>query len=238
MKRILKRKLLVTLASMLWFYLFCTGCTCKTPRPFPLFVDPLPYGESSFDNRILWSRNGDHYPMYFGCYRDTVVLDHFILPINSPPTRESTLTPKLRKQQYEHYYANFLPLNWPIHFGEFSPLDIRVDTSQYISNRGRMTHPVWIRNCTKDTTYLGFGSTIPMESEIWSMKKQWIPVEEISRSLCGTGIQNFFIPPYEYVLTSVLIYPENRGRQQRLRLGKKVFNIFTCMLPAPVKSIK
>jgi len=153
--------------------------------------------------------------LYIGKYTDTIRL---VDGVKNPDHRRLQLT----------------------HFGTYSALIIKVDTSQLITgknieyfNNGNdkreifyEAYPVFLYNTQGDTVYMGSGMVLPLRMEALDIENNWRFIEQYRMYYCGTGLPKFYLPDNGIILTSAPKYTGEFKTKLRLRYKEIVSNEF------------
>lgn len=185
---------------------------------FPKFVEIEKFIEDTV--KITWMYDGNHNPLYFGFLQDTIevkrVYGKLIPPPLAPGSTESI--PEIKKGKYDDYFLDWMDIRDYVNYDSIE-LNIMVDTSQFISNRGRKAYPVLIKNLHTDTIYIGYGSYIPIITQALNKKGEWKPIEERFIYMCGNGVKSIIQPPKQIVVTSEIVYAGDFKTKLRIKLG-------------------
>jgi len=159
--------------------------------------------------------------MYFGKMTDTVTIQHDIYPmssVNFTLDLENESMRELEKGEFDNYYFSWSRLR-QYKSCDSVKLDIRIDTSQIITNKGRAAYPVIIKNLHSDTNYVGYGQHIPIITEALNENGEWMPIEYQFTYQCGNGVNYMILPPKHVVITSELIYSGPFRTKLRIKFG-------------------
>lgn len=217
----------------LLFYLFLilSGCRKETktinpkiekPTVFPVITNPmnLKY-ECIFDEENpSWLSTADYNFNYIGKLKDTISLGkinfetlHFINP------KKGSKSEKLIRPNAEYY------IEWDKEnrytFMKEQKIEIQI-SSKKMNN----FYPAMLRNRTKDTIPIGYGSIIPLILEAKNKNGKWEPIQEKFVYMCGNGVGTIILPPNEIALTLVPIFKGNYKTQLRLSMGSNKSNVF------------
>ena len=183
----------------------------------------------TFSNPLLFENacsitEAEFHPMYMGIIKDSIFLNY-----NS------------REIEYKNYHWNKYRRPDP------NNLIIYIDTLQTIGSvkrhivppppppgykghgkfkelnkvsRGETkSYPVYIKNITKDTLIVGYGIYIPLVIEAKDSLGKWRPIQEPYNYFCGTGLNNYYLPPNEIILNSCKLFQGDYKTKMRLSFG-------------------
>ena len=177
--------------------------TEKNKSTFPIIIQ---YDAQPFDIvNEYWLNDGQHKPLFFGTYSDTIHLN-----------RQAYSNFDQHEFSSEEIVADS---NFRWVPAEYAQLEIQIDTSQIISNNGKKSFPVLITNKSPEFAIIGVGFYISIFAEAINKEGKWQPIEELSRYICGTGLESTLIAPNESVLTTQNIYSGPFKTKLRLRIG-------------------
>lgn len=108
------------------------------------------------------------------------------------------------------------------------------DTTEYIIEimdyRGfYKSHPVFIKNLSKDTLSIGYGDFIPLIIEAKDSNNIWSPIQRRYIYDCGTGLTDFYLPNDEILITSCQLFDGDYNTKLRLVFdgnSKQYSNVF------------
>lgn len=195
------------------------------------FIFPHLIQTSKNDNlsKINFIEHGNHFPLYIGKTKDTIVLSDMFL--NQPPA-----PPFLSEIEYEKWYNEIKEdKHYQLYFNFFKEsnnyksvdslnLKIWVDTSQTIENKGGISYPVLIYNQNKDTCKVGFGKYIYAILQAKNKNGVWIDIEKRYRYSCAVGEKNIILPPNHILITPVYDYDGDFKTTLRIKLGNNYSN--------------
>jgi hypothetical protein len=197
----------------------------KIGKSIPTIIDPT--NDTLSFAKFVMGYHGNHYPMYFGSFKDTITICHSVFP-TQPPHEPGTQNQKKIKGQFDKYFELVMNTKKVLR-RDSANLFIYVDTNQQVSNNGRKAYPVFIKNNDTDTVGIGYGDHIPLILEAKIDNKSWVPLEERYIYDCAVGLNLYVLPPNEFVITSCLIYPKNTNNKNtllRLSMGRNYSNEF------------
>lgn len=214
----------------LFFILFGCGKEEKKIKPkivekptvFPVIINPinLKY-ESIFDEENpTWISTADYRFNYLGKLKDTISLGivgfETVAPINQKKNSKS----EKRKRPNAEYY-----IEWDkesrFKFMREPKIEIQIS-----SKRVNNFYPVLLRNRTKDTIPIGYGSIIPLILEAKDKTGKWKPIQERFSYMCGNGVGTIILPPKEIAVTLTPIFKGNFRTQLRVSMGSNKSNPF------------
>jgi hypothetical protein len=164
------------------------------------------------------------YPLYFGTLHDTIPVDY-----------------QLNTSKFEQFEGNHKS-------PDTNNIKIFVDTSRIISNMhptpippppppgttnkyftkeqdwikiGYYAHPVFLKNTDSVTVDIGYGRYVKLIIEAMDESGKWKPIQQAYRYFCATGLNDLYLPPKNYVLTSCKIYEGEFKTKMRLKFGFK-----------------
>jgi len=110
-------------------------------------------------------------------------------------------------------------------------IELYIDTSKTISNnnptppdprykkkpKSYYSHPLYIRNLSKDTINIGYGDYISVLYEAKDSLGNWKEIEKPFIYMCGTGLNNTILPPDYICITSAHIPKGNYNTKLRIK---------------------
>jgi hypothetical protein len=192
-------------------------------QPFPIVLDTLGIEKFlySFDDENPTWLSTSNYNLYFiGTEKDTIYLNPFFNFVPPPPplpsgvkTTNTTNIPE-HENPFKKYYIEW---DEEMNYKDWtqSKIDIQIDTINKISN----LFPVMLANLDTDTTFIGYGSHIPLVMEAIDSTGTWKPIQEEFIYMCGVGVGSIILPPNQCVLTLAPIFNGNYKTKLRLILG-------------------
>lgn len=172
---------------------------------FPIIIDStnlkefLPFHLDE-DVYIRWNISTSNYPFYYlGKLEDTICLKRAIpFSLFSTPIDFSKESPTFATYSPKHvaYYVEWEVIkSYPIPL--VNDLEIQARPKHLISNH----FPVLLRNKSKDTLKVGYGSEINMFLEAKDKKGKWKIIQESKIYMCGNGVGDIILPPDEIAVT-------------------------------------
>jgi len=136
------------------------SCVNSEQKQFPKILDE--YYEFNISQNDDGLRMINHQPKYIGILKDTIKIEHFLRPFNVKMPKESKLI--VKENKFKKY---FIEWNYKKSFKNLDSVrvEIKIDTTQVISNENRKSYPVMFENHTKDTLAIGYGNVIPIITE-------------------------------------------------------------------------
>lgn len=216
-------KTITTFAVVLSLTLACTSQNQSKQNQkddeykFPVFIDKREIKKDSFN--MTWINHGNHNPLYFGEFVDTIdVYASFgwMYAPPSPPGSRDTMP--IIENDYSNYFLDWMDSR---DFSDYDSVELKIliDTSQHIANNRRKAYPVIIENLTSDTIYIGKGINIPIITEALNENGKWMPIEKRYMYMCGVGLKSIILPPKQIVVTSQLVYTGDFNTKLRMKLG-------------------
>jgi hypothetical protein len=193
----------------------------KNIAPFPIVIDTFGIEELqvNFEKEPTWLTTANYRFYYIGTTKDTIYLDPFVTFSPPPPPPPGTKPSEIIDYKnfeipFKEYYIDWLEekefKNW-----EQTEIEIRIDTTTVFLNY----YPVLLTNSDIDTTFIGYGSKIPIIMEALDSLGNWKPIQEKFAYFCGVGVGSVILPPNESVLTLAPIFKGNYKTKLRLKLG-------------------
>ena len=185
---------------------------------FPVFIE-----ERDLELEIvngIWRDHGNHNPLYFGKFSDTVLVKPVYGRFFAPPILEGNTQKaiEIEKGIYDEYFLDWMDSR-DYTRTDSAELKILIDTTQFISNDGKKAYPVMIENLHSDTIYIGYGRYIPIVAEALNAQGKWQQIEERFIYMCGNGVESIILPPKQIVVTSQLVYTGEFDTKIRIKLG-------------------
>jgi hypothetical protein len=192
----------------------------KETFEFPVFVDTTVF---SIRQEMLARLNGQHYPMYFGDLKDTIVVFHNISPSRESRYEGWELDYRPPTEEFDDYF--YYPRN-ERGFESWNSAEMKLylDTDQIIQNYGSEAYPLLIQNVQLDSVQVGYGEHLPLIVEAMDSKGKWRPIEEQFIYSCGTGMNFLVLPPNEFVVTPIVKTKGNYKTKLRVRYGISLSN--------------
>lgn len=219
------KKLYVILCISPFFF----GCKNKVEKiipkdepstVFPTVINPinLKY-ESLFDEENpTWISTAYYRFNYLGKLKDTIKLGIVSFETFVPPNKNSKIE-NLKRPNGEYY------IEWDkesrFKFMREPKIEIQI-SSKKINN----FYPVLVRNTTKDTIPIGYGSMIPLILEAKDKTGKWKAIQTRFSYMCGNGVGTIILPPTEIAVTLVPIFKGNFKTQLRVSMGNNKSNSF------------
>lgn len=215
---------------------------------FPFLLDSLKHHDSI---RVLHEKTRANYPvLYIGKERDSLWLEYEIYKylnygvelVKAIPENETVVVEQVEiidsgiwKRHGSYFKDYHLGLKNP--YWNDSEIDIQVDTTQIVRNKGRKrysniefsykAYPVRLKNISDSTINIGYGTQIPIILEKKDSVNLWTACEYQFLYACGNGLNTIFLPESEIVITSVAILEEKIKQEYRLKLGKNYSTTFS-----------
>jgi len=208
------------------------SCVNSEQKQFPEIFDEYYEFNISQNDDGLGMIN--HQPKYIGILKDTINIEHYLRPFNVKIPNGSKLM--ISENKFEKYFVEWNDKK------SFKNLDsarveIRIDTTQIISNENRKSYPVMFENHTKDTLKIGYGNVIPIITEAKLDNGKWKKIEKPYVYFCGVGVQTIILPPNEILITNQIIYNGNFKTKLRMRIGKNISQEFYGNISKPNKTL-
>jgi hypothetical protein len=188
-------------------------------QPFPVVLDTLGIEEFLYsyeDENSTWLSTTNYNLYFIGELKDTIYLNFSPPPPPLPSGIKSTNTRDISvgEDPFKKYYIEW---DGEMNYKDWtqSKIDIQIDTINKISN----LFPVMLTNLDTDTTFIGYGSHIPLVMEAIDSTDTWKPIQEEFIYMCGVGVGSIILPPNQCVLTLAPIFNGNYKTKLRLILG-------------------
>lgn len=226
----------INLVVLIFTLLICSCQTDKdkvwqeenTRESFPWVSDTIGMEKFIFnfeEDEPTWLTTANYGVYYIGLKKDTIYLTPFIS--NTPPPPPPPPPPALgskhnkeveykeHKNPFSKYFTTWMDgrayKNW-----DETKIELRVNTLKPMSN----SYPVLLTNIDADTTFIGYGSHIPLVMEALDSRGNWKAIQERFVYRCGVGLSSIILPPNECVLTLAPIFKGKYKTKLRLKIGK------------------
>lgn len=228
-----------TITYIIFCLVFILGC--KEEKSKPHHIEQNEFLNitliDSFSNKLIFDTNtrlisSNFHPMYIGKIDSLINISY-----NSTNIVQRTN----RRKTYKHPDTNELlifidtsKIIGSAFVQTYMPIPPPGDTTEYIIEivdyRGfYKSHPVFIKNLSKDTLSIGYGDYIPLIIEAKDSNNQWTPIQRRYIYDCGTGLTNFYLPNDEILITSCQLFDGDYNTKLRLVFdgkSKQYSNVF------------
>ena len=190
---------------------------------FPTISNPinLKYKSLFDEENPTWISTASYRFNYLGKLKDTISLGIESFSIAEFPNNHKKKS-KIEKRERPNakYYIEW---DKESHLKYIREPKIEIQIS---SKRVKNFYPVLLRNRTRDTVPIGYGSIIPLILEAKDKTGKWKPIQERFSYMCGNGVGTIILPPKEIAVTLVPIFQGNYRTQLRLSMGSNKSNTF------------